>query len=160
MPRKVLPMLKSRRAQIVSKPITNVKGTSLRCYLHPLLHIPRVAFMPFKVLDADFFPHIVDLVFAHASPPALLALRVNREWQRRAERQLAYHVCVVDTQSKESPSKIVYHLITSQGCEPIYRYTSTALEDCVWTVFPSFLSSTVVVDMDILEFNSSVARIL
>lgn len=116
--------------------------------------------MPNVIIDADFFPHIVDSIFAHASSAALLALRVNTQWRRRAEHQLAHHICVVvNTESMELPQSITYHLVSTEN-EPIGRYTSTCLDDVDGTVLPSFLSSTEVIDLNLLKFTSGVARLL
>lgn len=113
--------------------------------------------MPFKSLDADFYPHIIDWVFAYASPPALLALRVNREWRRRAERQLAYHVSLVATQDEEPPSEITYSLTSAAGW--IGRFKNADVADFNAPV-PSFLSSTAAVDLNFSKFNEDVACLL
>lgn len=114
--------------------------------------------MPSKGLDAAFFPHVIDSIFASASPAALLALRVNRTWRRRAERQLAYHVCVVATHADRPTSEVKYHLKTAER-ELIGVFKAADFSNPS-TVFPSFLTSTAVVDLWIPTFDENVARIL
>lgn len=49
------------------------------------------------VLDSTAYPHLLDAIFAHAPPPALLALRaVSRACRDRADRHLAAHLILED----------------------------------------------------------------
>lgn len=50
------------------------------------------------LIDQAYYAHIIDAIFAAASPTALLAMRVNQEWRQLAERRVAYHVCVTSRQ--------------------------------------------------------------
>lgn len=117
--------------------------------------------MPPIVIDAEFFPHIIDSIFLHAPAAALLALRVNSEWRDRAERQLAYHVCLSKRPSSEDPSSSDeggYELRTgNRDIIGVWKLSDLRTQ---WAFMPSFLSLTAVVDLDLPHIDSDVSFIL
>lgn len=108
------------------------------------------------MIDAKFFPHVIDEIFAHASGPALLKLRVNREWRRRAERKLAYHICVAETvaDTESLPRK------TSVIQSPEGDILGALKTGSHGSSAPSFLSSAVIVDLHVPKVDKKVAPIL
>lgn len=102
-------------------------------------------------LDAAFFPHIIDEIWAYASssPKSLLALRVNKAWCRRAESLLPYHVVITPTAA-------------GPGSYSIQKARQTAHR--TWAISssinPTFLAATLVVDLDARSFNYTFFRML
>lgn len=112
--------------------------------------------MPQVTVDAKFFPHIIDEIFAQASRSTLLALRINREWRKRAERMLAYHVRVTETvtDSESLPRKTP---IVQSSDGDMLGVIKVGSPD---SAAPVFLSSTVVIDLHVPNFDKKVAPIL
>lgn len=103
-------------------------------------------------LDAAFFPHIIDEIWAYASssPKSLLALRVNKAWCRRAESLLPYHVII--TPSAAAPG--AYYTIQKA------RQTARWAWPISSSINPTFLAATLVVDLDARWFNRNFFRML
>lgn len=104
-------------------------------------------------VDAKFFPHIIDEIFAHASSSTLLALRVNREWRKRAERKVAYHVCVTETIADSDFLPRATTVVQS----PEEEFPGVLGPGSPDLSAPSFLSSAAVVDVNLPKFDRKVA---
>ncbi|CAK9782041.1 hypothetical protein CC85DRAFT_163684 [Cutaneotrichosporon oleaginosum] len=75
------------------------------------------------MLDAAHFPHLVDLVFAHAESAALLTLRrCSRDFCTRADARLMYHIRVTSaTNPWSDPEFWEYALSSPLGRPPLLR---------------------------------------
>lgn len=100
-------------------------------------------------LDAAFFPHIIDEIFAYAPPASLLALRANKAWRQRAESQLPYHVLVDHTQSVFGH----YTIVRARRRQPPSWKISASIN-------PSFLAATRVVDLNVAWVEIGFSRML
>lgn len=89
------------------------------------------------MLDAAFFPHIIDEIFAYAPLKSLLALRVNKAWCRRAEAQLPYHVIV-----SSSPNYPGHYAIQRAKKTALWNWPTP-----MTSINPIFLAATAVVDL-------------
>lgn len=102
------------------------------------------------MLDAAFFPHIIDEIFAYAPLKSLLALRVNKAWCRRAEAQLPYHVIV-----SSSPNYPGHYAIQRAKKTALWSWTTASN-----SLNPRFLAATSVVDLHVHWFHHQFFRML
>lgn len=108
------------------------------------------------MIDAKFFPHIIDEIFWHASASTLLALRVNREWRERAERKVAYHVCVAQTVAETESLPRATPVLQA----PEQDFLGILKPGFPESTAPTFLSSAVVVDFHVPKFDRKIAPLL
>lgn len=107
-------------------------------------------------IDAKFFPHIIDEIFSHASASTLLALRVNREWRERAERKVAYHVCVAQTVAETESLPRATPVLQA----PEQEFLGILKTDSPESTAPTFLSFASVIDLQIPKLNKQVVPLL
>lgn len=99
-------------------------------------HSPRpTAFL--MILDAIFFPHIIEEILANTSPKVLrLSLRVSKAWRHLALQQLPYHAMVTNV----------------AGSERIAVYGSKDCRSSSWeekaVLNPACLAAVAVLDVD------------
>lgn len=118
--------------------------------------------MAAAVLDAASFPHIIDLIFDNAPAASLLALRVNKAWNRRAEALLFHHISITETEVEEwsaYPHGVMFEL-KSVGRGDLGIIKSSHDLAFPLNFEPTFLRSTAVIDVTVYDFEFGVSRVL
>lgn len=111
-----------------------------------------------RIIDAAFFPHIVDMVFELAPLDCLPHLRVCKDWKRRVDARLYYFSLTETHSNKQYPMPTTY---TLEGGEPgdVAVFKTTVDRKCE-PAPPKYLSPTNVIDLHMTTFKMDVVRIL